>query len=157
MPGKDFTLIKFSRSGNVTLKYKEDGHVGGEEDVKRKSDEAPLDSFRQSLQNLRPKALEIAELDEADRGGHPWADEVEMLSAKIKRDGDEVKAVFSFKRPVEACDSPLNVSTPLTVLDEEAVGLVEELEWEAESYLDGERKQGALFDEDEMEAVAEPA
>lgn len=160
-----FTKIKITSDEKIQLEYQKKNGPYWDEFVMKSAEEA-LPSFYRAFDNFPQHVEAVCELPEGDHQTHPY----EIKSFKFSYGGDaEVMGVtITASRTLVNSNSPLNLNTPhmiespyseggddTQVMSDDMLSCIYILTDEAQKYLDGERAQGNLFQEDEpkMEIV----
>ena len=152
---KRFKKIKISRDSKVSLTYEQKCQGSWDEYVVNCS-ERPNSSFRGALAALIPYVVEMCELPQS------YEPRVTVGSVSFSYGGEKevMGATISASMALDNSNCPLNLNTPhkasesytdsegdpKALLSEECVVVLDELSYQAQRYLDGDREQLGLFD-----------
>jgi len=138
---------------------------GGKEDYFTiRSGDQPLPSFRNLLMKLRPTVIDMMELPNNDEEVKRIT--INQVSFDYSGDDNVMGAVISAKRKLNYSGTNMALNTPhkfakkakgasSSVFNKAVIDLLEDLQDEAEKYVNGERQQGELFDKKTVEAKSE--
>lgn len=165
----DITKIKLGRA-NVHVEYDNEGDT-----YKYDSKDKPLPSFYEAMEALTPLVISTLGLPKAYAGKKPTEGDktpglpLTVSGITIMTKGESRQVCIVAKKIVSACPTPFNITVPLRYMDAptkegsssepygaKEVDLLEEVIAEAKKYLAGERAQGQLPLETDVQAAAEP-
>ena len=159
-----FKKIKKNSDDKIHLQYEKPNRNGGWDEYSMKSGEEPKPSFERALDNLIPHVEEMCELPYKDHQVHPYT--IRGVSFSYGGDNDTMGATITAERSLTSSNSPLILNTPHKIEDPYAEGAddtqvmttdclldLQTLMDEAEDFLDGERAQMDMFNEEEEATV----
>ena len=143
--------VRHKSDGMVAISYDVVSNDGWDR-MKIESDDIPLESFSHAIGSLSQVVANVCQF------GDVYGDDIKAtgLTLSYLSNGSR-RVVFTAQKPLEGCNSPLNLATPTMPLDEddglaeesvlvgaETLGLIDSVCEEAKRYICGERAQQDL-------------
>ncbi|MDZ7711738.1 MAG: hypothetical protein U5L06_00795 [Rhodovibrio sp.] len=145
------TKVKHAK-GDVEIRWTAEEGLSSTRETKLKCTDTPRNSFSEVFQGFKPLAGRLLELPES------WLDEASVIGVSINHESDERRGlVVTLQRSVESANSPVTLNTPHVReqlpgdddnqpwMDGDLVEQIEQMDREAQAYVNGDRQQGDMF------------